>query len=128
MIQKMAAARIPDFGFGLFVLRPEEDRAAEDPQERVLKALVMRAVGRHSPFNKDFGGAAEANDRCSVANFLGCEPKQHQPVLTEWHTIIRVSDDLEEKPPVSARVLERIGRQTADRQTAEDEGPCAERD
>ena len=128
VIEKVAAAPIPDFGLSLFVLRAEEDRAAEHPEERVLKPVIMRAVGRHSPLNKNLGGTAEANDRCSVADCLGCKPQQNEPVLAVWHAVIRVSDDLEEESPVTSGVLERIRWQPADRQATEDEWPGTERD
>ena len=109
-------------------LRSEEYGAGENATECFLQSAVMRAVGRHAPFNEDFARAAEPDDRRSGADGSSRQPEQDQPILSEWNAVIGMADNLEKEAAVPACVFQCIGRESPDRQSAEDERTSAERD
>ena len=64
MVEKVAAAAIPDLGFHHVVFGPEEDRAGENKAEGGPQSAVMRAVGRHAPLDENL--ARERNSTADV--------------------------------------------------------------
>src|SRR5215471_3232891 len=105
------------------LIGPEEHRGAEDSFECCDKSAIFFAALVHAEGVEHLRGGSKA-DRLAPLPHCQCRQEdRHDPVLTERKTIFRMTGDLQNELSIATLVQELIFRQSADRQTTENERP-----
>ena len=123
----MEAPAVPDLLPRGSRVSPEVDRTCEDAFEAVDQTPVMRAVARQVELLKYLGSGLEENRPTFLPNSQRGNPDRNQPVLSKGQSVVRVGDDVQLEPAVPTAMLKCSGRRPSDGETAENEGPCVER-
>jgi hypothetical protein len=126
-VEEVKPTAIPHLLPLVWRVRPEVDRAGEDPFETVDQPAVMRAVAWEVELLQNLGRGPKQNRLTFLSNRQRRDPDRDQAVLPERQPVIRVRDHVELESAVAAGVLQRSRRRPPDRETAQNKGPGVER-
>lgn len=98
VIEEVEASPIDELVPGRMIFRPEKDCGREDAFEAVLDSPVMEAIGLKAEERKHLGGTLETDYSALLLERERRNPDGDEPVLPERKTVIRMAEDLEEKP------------------------------
>jgi hypothetical protein len=122
-VEKLKAGLVDDCRLVGSAFAAKEDCGGEHTLEPLDHAAIMGAVLRQAKELQDLGRAPKANRAALLEDSEGGDPDGNQAVLAVRQTEARVGSDFEREPAVVPRVDELAAGGSAQRNTAEYEGP-----
>ena len=104
-------------------MRPEEDRRCEDSLESLNNPPVVTAVRSKTEKVEHLNGGFKVDNATLLLYGERSHPDRNQSVLSERHSILGMSRDLEKETPVPSRMGQLTGWGSTERHPTEDKRP-----
>jgi hypothetical protein len=126
MIKKVKSRRINQAIRIRVIVGPEKDCRCENPLETLNNSPITTTIGGKTEEIEHLEGSFKVDGVTFLLHRESSYPNGNQPVLAEGQAIVGVRRNLQKELSVPSRMGQLTGWRAAERETAEDEGPCME--